>query len=74
VLRRGGRLFRPTQDCTLSYGSGLVWCEIKRIDPYVFRETPVTRPGRHLASVHTYGRAGGFEVLDFKTHRWRFWA
>lgn len=72
LLRRDGRLFRPTQDCTLSYGSGLVWCEIKRIDPYVFRESPITRPGRTLASVHTYGRASGFEVLDLKANRWRF--
>lgn len=70
LLRRDGRLFRPAQDCTRSYGSGLVWCEIIRIDPYAFRESPITRPSP--APVHTYGRAGGFEVLDLKTHSWRF--
>ena len=73
LLRRDGRLFRPTQDCTRAYGSALVWCEITRIDPYVFCETPIARQGprRRPAPVHTYGRAAGFEVLDFKAHRWR---
>jgi hypothetical protein len=69
-----GRLFRPAQDCTASYGSGLVWCEILTLSPEAFEERVVTRhaapPG--YTGLHTYGRGSGFEVVDFKRRRWRF--
>jgi hypothetical protein len=73
-LRRwGGRLFRPTRDCTRTCGAALVWCEIKELSLEAFREDPVARqpPGRGCAGVHTYGRAAGLEVVDFKRNRSR---
>jgi hypothetical protein len=74
LLPWDGRLFRPTQDCTSAYGAGLVWCEITRLTPETFRETPVARrrPRRGFTGLHTYGRAAGFEVVDFKLDRPRF--
>ncbi|RAK60733.1 hypothetical protein DJ021_13405 [Phenylobacterium hankyongense] len=74
LVRWNGRLFRPAQDCTRGYGDGLVWCEIQDLTPEVFREAVVARqrPYRGFAGLHTYGRAAGFEVVDFKRNRWRF--
>ncbi|MDB5460800.1 MAG: formyl transferase [Caulobacteraceae bacterium] len=73
LLSWNGRLFRPTQDCTHTYGGGLVWCEIKRLTPDMFCEEPVARqqPGRGFTGLHHYGRAAGFEVVDFKRDRSR---
>lgn len=68
------RVFRPTQDCTSSYGSALVWCEIKRLTPTEFVEDQVARqaPDKPYTGLHTYGRAAGYEVVDFKRRRWRW--
>jgi hypothetical protein len=73
IIYAGGRLLRPAQDCTHSYGSGLVWCEIKELTPHRFEEEPIGRlaPRRGYTGLHTYSRAGGFEVVDFKRSRWR---
>jgi hypothetical protein len=76
LIRWGGRLFRPAQDCTLAYGDALVWCEIKQLDPHAFREERVAgqpSSGPRIPA-HTYGRGAGLEVVDFKTSRWRFQA
>jgi len=74
LLPWNGRLFRPTQDCTRAYGGGLAWCEVTRLTPQVFCETPMARqqPGRGFTGLHTYGRAAGFEVVDYKRDRARF--
>jgi hypothetical protein len=76
LLRWNGRLFRPAQDCTSAYGEGLVWCEVKELTPDAFREEVVAhrRPSCGYTGLHTYGRAAGFEVVDFKRDRWRLGA
>ena len=73
LVQSGGRLFRPAQDCTRSYGSALVWCEINELTTDAFRETVIARkaPSRGSSGLHTYSRAGDFEVVDFKRFRWR---
>ena len=73
LVLSGGRLFRPAQDCTRSYGSALVWCEINELKTDAFRETVIARkaPSRGYSGLHTYSRAGDFEVVDFKRFRWR---
>jgi hypothetical protein len=72
LLAWGGRLYRPGQDCRRTYGGGLAWFAIERLDPHAFREERVgSEAGRRQFPVHTYGRAAGYEVADFKSHRWR---
>jgi hypothetical protein len=73
LLARDGVLFRPAQDCTHTYGGGVVWSVIRQLDPYAFREELVTatRPCPRFEPPHTYGRAAGLEVADFKINRWR---
>jgi hypothetical protein len=75
LLAWNGRLLRPTQDCTLTYGGGVAWCEIRRLEPTAFREERVGRApvGRGARTPpHTYGRAAGLEVADFKVRRSRY--
>jgi hypothetical protein len=73
LLPWNGRLFRPAQDCAATYGGGLTWCELVELTPSTFREEVVARhrPGPGFDGVHTYGRAAGFEVVDFKRRRSR---
>jgi hypothetical protein len=72
LMIAGTALLRPAQDCTRGYGIGLVWCEVKELTPVRFREEEIGRldPGPGYTGLHTYSRAGGFEVVDLKRRCW----
>ena len=68
VVCRNGALWRPAQDCTRGYGSGLSLCRIDELGEGVFRQTvarrlaaPAGAPGE---GVHTLNRLGPIEVID----------
>lgn len=67
-VRRGGRLWRPVQDCTASYGGALALAEVIELTPDTFRQrvhNHVT-PGEFWAGrkLHTLNRSGRLEVID----------
>jgi hypothetical protein len=76
VVRRGGRLLRPTQDGTRGYGSGLALAEIEQLDEGAFRQRVVARltPGERWAGrrLHTLNRAGRLECIDGSASSPRF--
>ncbi len=68
VVERDGKLWRPVQDCTDGYGTGIGLAEIVRLDHDGFEQKihSVLRPnpnwpGRRL---HTLNRAGRLECID----------
>ncbi len=68
IVRRGGKLIRPFQDCREGYGSALGLAEITRLDEEGFAQRVETIlrpgpiwPGRRL---HTLNRAGRLECID----------
>jgi hypothetical protein len=68
VVARHGKLWRPVQDCTDGYGTGIGLAEIVRLDHEGFEQRIhcVLRPqpnwpGRRL---HTLNRAGRLECID----------
>jgi len=68
VVERDGKLWRPVQDCTDGYGTGIGLAEIVRLDRTGFEQKihSVLRPspnwpGRRL---HTLNRAGRLECID----------
>ena len=68
MVVRDGRLWRPVQDCTAGYGTGIGLAEINRLDLDGFEQTvhAVLRPdpawpGRRL---HTLNRSGRLECID----------
>lgn len=67
VFRRDGQLIRPAQDCAGGYGRGLAFCRIDRLDEEGFAQSVLARveplTGR-VQGLHTYNRAGRFEVID----------
>lgn len=68
IVRRGGQLWRPVQDCSHHYGAAVGLAEIIRLDTDGYEQTlrntlaPCREwPGRRL---HTLSQAGGFEFID----------
>ena len=68
VFRHEGRLIRPAQDCSVTYGYATVFNEIQTLTPSTYVERPLGRldpvwlPG--LTGIHTYNTDGHFEVVD----------
>lgn len=71
----GGRLIRPAQDCSRTYGGAVVLNEVKQLDLDGFREAPVRRlepfRGAYAAGVHTFCPAGAMTLIDGKRFRLR---
>jgi hypothetical protein len=77
VVRRGGKLIRPFQDCRNGYGSALGLAAITRLDDEDFEQQIETMiypgplwPGRRL---HTLNRAGPLECIDGSAQAPKFW-
>ncbi len=68
VLRAGGRLYRPAQDCSGCYGRALAVMEIERMDMTGYRESQAARlePGLIPGSfcLHTLVAQAGLEIVD----------
>lgn len=71
-----GKLLRPVQDCTKSYGAEMRLMEVTKLTPTEFEQEEVAHlvpnarwPGRKL---HTLNRAGRLEVVDGAILRPRF--
>jgi hypothetical protein len=73
VVRHGGRLLRPAQDCEQAYGSAVVWHEITELSPTHFAETEIARVGPPLDlgldGLHHFDEAGEVQAIDFRTTR-----
>jgi asparagine synthase (glutamine-hydrolysing) len=68
VFEKAGRLIRPSQDCSVSYGFALILNEIVSLTEAPYRERTLLRvdPGwlPRLEGVHSYSRAGEWEAID----------
>jgi hypothetical protein len=73
VVRHGGRLLRPAQDCEQAYGSAVVWHEITELSRSHFAETEIARVGAPLDlgldGLHHFDEAGELQAIDFRTTR-----
>jgi hypothetical protein len=63
-----GRLYRPTQDCSVRYGYAIAVYEVTRLTKDEFEERPVGRvtpswsPG--LLGNHTWNESSRFQAVD----------
>ncbi len=69
MFYRDGALWRPAQDCSNGYGSGLSLCRIDRLDPERFEQSIIHQfapDGRdRLYGLHTLNDDHGLEVIDY---------
>ena len=73
IFVHDGKLFRPAQDCSRSYGYGLSINRIDRLTVTCFEETVVSTIGPEIISrsckgVHTFSFADNLMVIDAKFH------
>ncbi|WP_026576793.1 glucosamine inositolphosphorylceramide transferase family protein [Bacillus sp. UNC438CL73TsuS30] len=66
-----GKLFRPAQDCSKTYGGRIVLNKIKTLTIFQFEEEPVCylepqNNSLYPDGVHTISSAGGITILDGK--------
>ena len=65
---RDGRLYRPTQDCSIRYGYAIMLNEVVRLTPHEFEERRVGYLGpswrRGLLGTHTWNESSSFQVVD----------
>lgn len=65
---RDAALWRPAQDCTGGYGSGLALCRVDRLNEDGLRQSIEARlgppPGAWAYGAHTLNIGGGFETID----------
>jgi hypothetical protein len=66
-------LFRPAQDCSVTYGGAVVINRIGRLTPEEFAEQPVKRlapaaQGPYPHGLHTLSGAGNVTLVDGKRH------
>lgn len=70
IVRQGGRLFRPAQDCDRTYGAGIVWFEITELTATGFSERQIAHwDGRLELSMdgcHSFDQLDELQVIDFK--------
>jgi hypothetical protein len=71
----GGRLIRPAQDCSASYGNAITFREVEVLSETAYRERPYGRIGPEWApgnfGTHTYTRTERFEMIDCNFFRWQ---
>ncbi|HYD97130.1 MAG TPA: glycosyltransferase [Noviherbaspirillum sp.] len=68
IFERDGSWYRPSQDCSGSYGRAIVLQRIDHIDEFTYRETPVGRIDadwdENITCTHTFSRAGRLTCID----------
>jgi hypothetical protein len=68
IFEQDGRWFRPSQDCSGSYGRAVQIQRIEHIDEFTYVETPTGRIDanwdKDIVCVHTLNRAGGLTCID----------
>lgn len=67
-----GTLYRPSQDCSVTYGGRLVINRVDVLTPSAFAEDPVASMGPqpespHRDGLHTLSAAGSYTLVDGKT-------
>src|SRR5207302_269972 len=78
IIEAGGRVLRPGQDCTATYGGAVVVHEILELTPEAYRERAIARlapdpAGPYPDGLHTLSAAGGWTLVDGKRHKLSLW-
>lgn len=76
IFIQEGEIFRPSQDCSGSYGKALNFNKISKIDEFEYSETLVSRVeplwDKRLKGIHTYNHNNLISVIDVFKERTQF--
>ncbi len=75
IIRQGGRLLRPAQNCDRTYGAGIVWFEITELTPTRFDERQIAawdgQTELSMDGLHSFDQLGSLQAIDFKCSVYR---
>ena len=75
LFEYGGRLYRPSQDCSRRYGWAFNFSEVQDLTPDTYRETIITKGkpnwARDIVAVHTFNMASSLYMVDAQIRRFR---
>ncbi len=80
IFTRGGKIYRPAQDCSKTYGGSVTINEIKELSGNEFEEVAIKKIGpydymgcMYKYGLHTISTAKGVTLIDGKSysHKWR---
>ena len=71
---RDGVLYRPSQDCSMTYGGRVIINQVLEISPDHFEEIKINAiepvlGSRYKKGIHTLSAVGGMTLIDGKYHR-----
>ena len=76
LFERDGKLFRPSQDCSGTYGAALILNEITVLSQVAYAETKVARLSpdwsERTTATHTFSAVPGLVVVDANAMRAKF--
>lgn len=76
LFQQNGVWYRPAQDCSNSYGGGIVIHRIERLDLQAYRERPVARLDPEwtprIVGAHTINATRGLTLIDVRRRHWRW--
>lgn len=68
IFNENGRIYRPSQNCSVRYGYGFNLNEIELLTTTEYKEKTVSRvePNweKHIVGTHTFNRVGNLHVID----------
>lgn len=70
IFRRKGKIYRPAQDCSKTYGGSVTINEIRRLNEKEFEEVEVKKiePYNYKYGLHTISAAGEMTLIDGKKY------
>ncbi len=75
IFEINGRLYRPSQNCSVRYGYGFNISHIELLDEHNYEETIVSRVTPHwdkkIIATHTFNRANSLHIIDAQAWRWK---
>ncbi|RKN85668.1 hypothetical protein [Paenibacillus ginsengarvi] len=70
LLKKDGKLIRPSQNCLINYGYSIIFNEVEILNEHYYKEKPISeiKPNwtEKLVATHTYNLNEDFELLDGK--------
>jgi hypothetical protein len=75
IFEYNGNLYRPSQNCSVSYGYGLVFNKISRLNETEYEESQIIslEPNwkDNIVGFHTFNYSDGLSIIDAKKRRLR---
>lgn len=76
IFAHEGKIYRPTQDCSKTYGGSVTICEIKKLTEREFEEETVKKiepysDGEYRYGLHTLSSVNGMTLIDGKVYNYR---